>query len=67
MIMDNEGVISSCVWAVGQMGNGVSLMVGQNSTLFVSNLELVIIEFIKCQIDFQGLHSFKSRSQKSKN
>ena len=30
MIMDNEGVISSCVWAVGQMGYEVSLMVGQN-------------------------------------
>ena len=30
MIMDNEGVISSCVWAVGQLGYQVSLMVGQN-------------------------------------
>ena len=30
MIMDNEGVISSCVWAVGLMGYEVSLMVGQN-------------------------------------
>ena len=30
MIMDNEGVISSCVWAVGQMGYEVFMMVGQN-------------------------------------
>ena len=29
MIMDNEGVISSCVWAVGQVGYEVFLMVGQ--------------------------------------
>ena len=30
MIMDNEGVISSCVWAVSQMVYEASLMVGQN-------------------------------------
>ena len=30
MIMDNEGVISSSVWAVSQVGYEVSLMVGQN-------------------------------------
>ena len=30
MIMDNEGVINSCVWAVDPVGYEVSLMVGQN-------------------------------------